>query len=51
MLPMAQDDTTPVGVLVRVGAVLDTLLGLFVSRAHVRPRMQLAWEAARRGWA
>ncbi|RIQ21363.1 TrmB family transcriptional regulator [Jiangella rhizosphaerae] len=113
LLPMARDDTTPVGVLVRAGAVLDALLELFdfvwaaavplhvdnenspsprdpfldaddrqllslllagltdeaiavhrgtsmrtvqrkvqalMNRAHVRTRMQLAWEAARRGW-
>lgn len=114
MLPLAQHDTTPVGVLVHHSAVLDALLELFefvwaaavplhvanehsppprdsflsaddrqllslllsgltdeaialhrgtsmrtvqrkvqalMNRAHVRTRMQLAWEAARRGWA
>ncbi|TDC47179.1 hypothetical protein E1212_24985 [Jiangella ureilytica] len=113
MLPMARDDTTPVGVLIRRGAVLDALLELFdfvwatavplhvdsensppprepfldaddrrllslllsgltdeaiaahrgtstrtvqrkvqalMNRAQVRTRMQLAWEASRRGW-
>lgn len=114
LLPLAQQDTTPVGVLVREGAVLDAMLALFeyvwatavplhvdnansptpqrpsvlsdddrrllslllagltdeaiaqhrgtsvrtvqrkvqalMSVAHVRTRMQLAWEAARQGW-
>jgi sugar-specific transcriptional regulator TrmB/DNA-binding CsgD family transcriptional regulator len=114
LLPLAQQDTTPVGVLVRESAVLDAMLALFehvwaaavplhvdnensprpgcpsvlsdddrrllslllsgltdeaiaahrgtsvrtvqrkvqalMSIAHVRTRMQLAWEAARQGW-
>jgi DNA-binding CsgD family transcriptional regulator len=114
LLPLAQQDTTPVGVLVRQSAVLDAMLALFeyvwatavplhvdnenspapgqpsvlsdddrrllslllagltdeaiaahrgislrtvqrkvqalMNVAHVRTRMQLAWEAARQGW-
>jgi hypothetical protein len=114
LLPLAQQDTTPVGVMVRESAVLDAMLALFeyvwatavplhvdnansptprrpsvlsdddrrllslllagltdeaiamhrgssvrtvqrkvqalMSVAHVRTRMQLAWEAARQGW-
>jgi DNA-binding CsgD family transcriptional regulator len=114
LLPLAQQDTTPVGVLVRESAVLDAMLALFehvwaaavplhvdnenspkpgqpsvlsdddrrllslllagltdeaiaahrgtsvrtvqrkvqalMTVAHVRTRMQLAWEAARQGW-
>ncbi|WP_298322059.1 helix-turn-helix domain-containing protein [Haloactinopolyspora sp.] len=114
LLPLAQRDSTPVGVLIRQGAVLDALLELFefvwaaavplhvdsehtpparnnsvlgdddrrllslllsgltdeaiaahrgtsvrtvqrrvhalMDLAHVRTRMQLAWEAARQGW-
>jgi DNA-binding CsgD family transcriptional regulator len=114
LLPLAQQDTTPVGVLIRESAVLDAMLALFeyvwatavplhvdnanspapqrpsmlsdddrrllslllagltdeaiaqhrgtsvrtvqrkvqalMSVAHVRTRMQLAWEAARQGW-
>ncbi|OLF06645.1 hypothetical protein BLA60_30735 [Actinophytocola xinjiangensis] len=110
LVPIAQDDTTPVGVLVRESAVLDALLALFehvwatavpmrvdegagpstvlspddrlllsmllagltdeaiaahrgtsvrtvqrkvrslMAVAHVRTRMQLAWEAAKQGW-
>jgi len=109
LVPIAQHDTTPVGVLVRESAVLDALLALFehvwatavpmrvddgagsavlspddrlllsmllagltdeaiaahrgtsvrtvqrkvsslMAVAHVRTRMQLAWEAAKQGW-
>ena len=110
LVPIAQQDTTPVGVLVRESAVLDALLALFehvwatavplrvdgvpggpvglsqddrlllsmllagltdeaiathrgtsvrtvqrkvqslMAVAHVRTRMQLAWEAAKQGW-